>query len=340
MATKSKAGKSIQDIAKDIKDRVFSPIYLLYGDDAYSSGQMMDFMESSILTEDEREFNQSVLYGSDVSVDDIIIYANRFPMMSEYQVVLVKEAQLLKEFKLFEPYVEKPQNSTILILNFNGKNPDKRITAVQKIFKDYITIEFPGVKEDSMPSWVSSYFSKKGFSIEAKASLLLSEFTGPDLARAVMEAEKLILNEKPGYHFTSGDLEKYVGLNKEYNIFELQNALGRRDIYKSNSIAFYIAKNQKERPLPVIISNLYAHFSKVLLYHYLKSKGEANIASSMGTNIYRVRDYEIAARNFSPAKLIHVIHHLRKADLQFKGYPSGSIDTEGILKELIFKIVH
>jgi DNA polymerase III subunit delta len=340
MAAKTKAGNSAEEIVKAIKARDFSPIYLIGGEDSYSADQLVDFIENSILTEDEKEFNQTILYGAEVSIEDVVANAKRFPMMSEYQVVIVKEAQLIKEFKNIESYVDKPQTSTILVLSFHSKSADKRIKAVQKIAKDYVMLEFPAIKEDMLPRWISNYFHDKGYAIEPKAAELLAEFTGPDLSRASMEADKIMLNENKGYKYTSSDLEKHVGLNKEYNIFELQNALSRRDVFTSNSIAFYIAKNQKERPLPVVISLLYTHFSKVLMYHYLKSKGEPNIEKALGVWTGRLREYEIAARNFSPAKLIHVIHHLRRADLQFKGYHSGSIDAEGILMELIFKIIH
>lgn len=340
MATKKKVNYTPTELAKSIKAKDYSPIYLIYGDDLFTIEKLNELFETSILTEDEREFNQTVLYGSDVRAEDIIVHARRFPMMSEYQVVIVKEVQTMKDFKNMEPYAANPQSSTILVLSFSGKGPDKRQKAVQIIAKDYVMVETETIKEEKVPGWINSYITQKEYSIEPDAAILLAEFTGPDLARASMEADKLMLNEKKGHRFTSSDLEKHTGLNKEYNIYELQKALAHKDIFKSNSIGFYFAKNEKERPLPVVISLLYTFFSKVLTYHYLKSKGENNIGKSMGIWPKQMQEIEAAARNYSPAKLIHVIHHLRKADLQFKGYYSNNNKAPGILKELIFKIIH
>lgn len=340
MATKKKAGFTPSDLAKSIKAKDYSPIYLISGEDLFTIEKLNELIETSILTEDEREFNQTVLYGSDVTAEDIIVHARRFPMMSEYQVVIVKEAQTMKDFKDLEAYALNPQSSTILVLSFSGKSPDKRQKVVQLIAKDYVMVETEAIKEEKVPGWINSYFTQRGYALEPDAAILLAEFTGPNLARAAMEADKLMLNEKKGHRFTSSDLEKQTGLNKEYNIFELQKSLAQKDVFKSNSIAFYIAKNEKERPLPVVISLLYSFFSKVLTYHYLKSKGERDIAKAMGVWSKQVQELESAARNYSPAKLIHVIHHLRKADLQYKGYYSKNDKALGILKELIFKIIH
>ena len=296
-------------------------------------------MEENILREDEREFNQMVVYGSETTADEIVMNAKRFPMMSEYQVIIVKEAQLLKDFKLFESYFNQPQPTTILVICFKGK-VDKRLKSTQALFQEHVCVESAIFKQDRLPDWIVRYFRKRNYDIEQGAAILLAEHTGPDLVRAAMEADKLILNAAAGYTFTSKDLEKQVGVSKEYSIFELQNALGRRDVFKANSIAVYIAKNKKEQPIQVVIGLLYAYFSKILLLQYHKSKNERNLAKAMGVWDSMLKDLEVAARNYSPAKLMHVIHHLRKADLQSKGYESGSIETEGILQELIFKIVH
>lgn len=340
MAAKKKAVGTVEDLVKTIKDRNFSPIYLFYGEDNYQANKILDLMEDSILTEDEREFNQMTFYGAEVNIEAILENAKRFPMMSEYQVIIVKEAQLIDDFKNIESYVDNPQTSTILIFSFNSKSADKRVKAIQKIASDYVMIEFPAIKEDMLPRWICNYFREKGYDIEFKAAEMLADSTGPDLSRAVMEADKIMINENQGHKYTASDLVKYVGLNKEYNIYELQNALNRKDIYAANSIALFFARNPKERPLPVVISLLFNHFTKVLMYHYFKSKGEPDIAKALGLWPNRLREIEMVARNYPPAKLIHIIHHLRKADLQFKGYHAGSISGEGILKELIFKIIH
>jgi DNA polymerase III subunit delta len=340
MAAKSAStGHTIESLVKSIKNKDFSPIYFLFGDEAYYIDETCKYMEDNILLEDEREFNQMVVYGSDITADEIIMNAKRFPMMSEYQVIIVKEAQLLKDFKLFESYFKQPQSTTVLVICYKGKL-DKRLKLTQVLFQEYVCVESAVFKQDKMPDWIIRYLRKKNYDIEQHAAIVLSEHTGPDLVRAAMEADKLLLNAPAGYKFTSKDLEKQVGLSKEYSIFELQNALGRRDVFKANSIAVYISKNKKEQPIQAVIGLLYSYFSKILLLHYHKSKGERNLAKAMGVWDSMLKDYEIAARNYSPAKLMHVIHHLRKGDLQSKGFESGSIETEGILQELIFKIVH
>jgi len=340
MAAKSAAtGHTIESVVKSVKGREFSPIYFLFGEEAYYIEELSKFMEMNILQEDEREFNQTICYGSETTADLVVMTAKRYPMMSEYQVVVVKEAQMLKDFKLFESYFKQPQSSTILVLCYKGK-PDKRIKAVQLLFQDFVCVESASLKPDRMPDWIIRYFRKRNYDIEPRAALMLSEHTGSDLVRAAMEADKLMLNAAAGYAFTSKDLEKQVGISREYNIFELQNALGRKDVYRANSIAIYISKNQKEQPIQAVIALLYGYFSKILLLHYYKGKGERNLSKAMGIWDSMLKDYEVAARNYSPAKLIHVMHHLRKSDLQSKGFEAGSIETEGILQELIFKIIH
>jgi DNA polymerase-3 subunit delta len=340
MAAKSAAtGHTIESVVKSVKGREFSPIYFLFGEEAYYIEELSKFMEMNILQEDEREFNQTVCYGSETTVDQIMMTAKRYPMMSEYQVVIVKEAQLLKDFKLFEAYFKQAQSTTILVLCYKGK-PDKRIKAVQLLFQDFVAVESASLKPDQMPDWIIRYFRKRNYDIEQRAALMLSEHTGSDLVRAAMEADKLILNAASGYVFTAKDLEKQVGISREYTIFELQKALGRKDVYRANSIAIYISKNQKEQPIQAVIALLYGYFSKLLLLHYFKSKGERNLSKAMGIWDTMLKDYEVAAKNYTPAKLIHVMHHLRKSDLQSKGFEAGSIDTEGILQELIFKIIH
>lgn len=339
MATKS-SNSALESVVKSVKNKDFSPVYFLFGEEPYYIDELCNFMESNILTEDEREFNQTVLYGSEVSTEDVVMTAKRFPMMAEYQVVIVKEAQQIKDLKMLESYLKNPQTSTILILCYKGKSPDKRQKVTQLLLSECVAYESALLKADRMPDWIVRYFRKRGYDIEPKAAILLGEFTGSDLIRAAMESDKLILNAKTGYVFTEKDLEKQVGLSKEYSVFEFQSALGRRDVFKANSIALYLSNNSKENPIQVVISLLYGYFSKVLQLHYIKSKGVVNPAKALGVWDSLIRDYEITAKNYTPAKLIHVIHHLRKADLQSKGFDSGSIDTEGILKELVFKIIH
>jgi DNA polymerase-3 subunit delta len=255
-------------------------------------------------------------------------------------VVIVKEAQLLKKVEELEQYILKPQTSSILVICYKGKEPDKRRSFGKMLEKSTVYFKSERLKDEKIPEWISKFLSKKGYKIQAKAALMMSEFVGNDLEKVANESDKLIINFPEGYEFNENDIERLVGISREYNVFELQKAIGTKDIYKSNKIAFFMADNPKNHPIQMILGSMIGYFSKILHFQWLKSNGEREIAKSMGIPPFFLRDYETAARNYSPAKIIRIIHHLRDYDLKSKGVNNEGTSGGELLKELIFKIVH
>ena len=333
------ASVSLEALFKDLQSRKFAPIYMLCGEESYYIDQISNWIENNVLTEDEREFNQTVMYGLDVTADDVMATAKRYPMMSEYQVVIVKEAQQLKDVDALVPYLKSPQTSTILVFCNKGKEPDKRKEFYKALQKEGVYYVADRVKQEKMPEWIGKYFSKKGYRISAGAAVLLAESVGNELEKVENEASKMFLNIPAGNEINEQDVERYVGISREFNVFEFQKALGTRNVFKANQIAMNIA-GQKSTPLPMVMGSLYSYFSKLLHYQWLKSKGESNVASAMGISPYFIRDYEQAARFYPPAKLLRILSHLRNYDLQSKGFNNESADEAELLKELTFKIVH
>jgi DNA polymerase-3 subunit delta len=330
---------TLEALFSQLKSRKFAPVYFFCGEETYYIDQLVQYIEQNTLTPDEREFNQTVLYGLDITVEELISTAKRYPMMSEYQVVIVKEAQLLKQIDLLDHYLNNPQKSTILVIAYKGKEPDKRKSFGKNLEKTTVYFKSERLKEERMPEWISSYISKKGYRITARAAIMIAEFVGNELEKVANEVDKLFLNYPVGFEFTEKEVESNVGISKEYNVFEFQKALGQKNVLKANQIAFYFGSNSKNHPIQMIIGFLFQYFNKLLHYHWLKSQGERELPKALGVPYFFIKDYETAAKHYSPAKLIKIIHHLRDYDLRSKGINNTAADGE-LLKELTFKIVH
>jgi len=281
-----------------------------------------------------------VIYGNDVNVRQVIDYCRRYPMMSNYQVVIVKEAQELDKIEDLQPYLEKPLKSTILVVAYKYKKIDRRKSFAKIIEKHGVLYESQKIYDNNIPDWITRYLKKAGYSITAKATMLLSEFLGNDLSRIRNELDKLRINVPLATTINEEHIEYYIGISKEFNIFELHNALGRRDVLKSNQIINYFADNPRQHPLVVTISMLYNFFLKLMIYHQLKDRSKNNVASALEVSTFFIKDYEVAARNYSFDKLVSIVGLLRDYDLRSKGVNNQSTDEGELLKELIFKILH
>ena len=332
---------TFEQLLSELQNKKFQPIYLLMGDEPYFIDRITEYIEKNALQESEKSFNQVVLYGNDVDAAAVINTSKRYPMMSEYQVVIVKEAQNIKNFDDLVYYVESPLKSTILVLNYKYKKLDKRKKLYGAFTKNAVVFESDKLYESKIPEWITGYLGKKGFAIQPAASVLLSEFLGNDLGKIVNELEKLILtlpqNEKA---ITPSHIEKNIGISKDYNNFELQNALAVKDVLKANRIINYFDKNQKNNPFTLTITSLYFYFSKILLYHSLPDKSKGNVASALKINPYFVNDYQKAAKNYPFNKTKNIISLLREYDLKSKGVGNVSASPGDLLKELIYKIIH
>jgi len=324
-------------IINDIKKGSIKPIYLFTGEEPYYIDVLSNFIEKNLLTEDEKAFNQMVLYGQDVTIDDIISNAKRYPMMAERQVIIIKEAQeLAKTIDNLESYVENPQPSTVLVLNYKYKNLDKRKKLYKAIKKSGVVFEGKKLYENQVADWIKKALANNGHGISLKAASMLVEFLGNDLSKISKELEKLTQIVKQGQEITPELIEENIGISKDFNNFELQKAIGSKDIKKSFAIANYFAQNPKNNPLVVTVGILYRFFSLVLKYHALKSKSDA--PKVLGVAPFFVKEYELAARNYPMKKISAVIAKIREIDMKSKGVGAANTSDGELLRELLVTI--
>jgi len=327
-------------LIQELKARKYQPVYFLMGEESYFIDAISDYFKDHILHEDEKSFNLHIVYGRDTTVETIISLARRFPMMSRYQVVIVKEAQQLDTLDGLEHYIGSPMPSTLLVFCYKYKKLDKRNKLTRLITEKCNLFESDRLREDKIPAWIESFLEEKDYQIEPKASWLLVDFLGNDLQRIVNELEKLLLLIPDHQNMITSELvEKGIGINKDYNNFELTKAVVSKDLIKANRIIQYFEKNPRKNPIGLTLSTLFYFFSKVLLYHGIADKSRGNLAKEMGINPYFIPEYKLASKTFSQMKTREIISLLREYDVKSKGLGSISPDGE-LLKELIFKILH
>jgi len=330
-----------EEVISDLKKRIFKPVYFLAGEEPYYIDLITDYIEENLLTEAEKSFNQVILYGEDITVPAIIDASRRFPMMSSHQVVIVKEAQTLKKIEDLGFYLEKPLPSTILVINYKYKTIDKRTKFYKALESQAVYFESPRLRDYQVPAWIERYLMAQGIKTDPNASAMLTEYLGTDLHKIVNELNKLIITLPPGKPvITTALIEKNIGISKDYNNFELQKAVGEKNILKANMIVHYFANNPKDNPITLSIASLFSYFSKLLTYHYLPDKSKNNVAAALRINPYFVRDYEVSASKYNVAKTVHIISLLRTYDMKSKGYGDLSSEPGDLLKELVFKILH
>ena len=330
----------VKHIVDDIKQGNLKPIYFLMGEEPYYIDKISSFIEDTVLDESEKGFNQVVMYGRDVSIDEIVFSAKRFPMMAEHQVIIVKEAQdLSRTIDKLEAYATNPQPSTILVINYKYKKLDKRKKVYKAVAKNGVIYESKRLYENQVGDWIAKVLKGNKFSIEPKAAQMLVEFLGTDLSKINNELDKLtsVLNE--GTIINPTHVEENIGISKDFNNFELRKAVGNKDVVKANRIINYFSQNPKNNPLVMTISLLNSFFTQLLSYYGLKDKSKASVARTLGVNPYFVDDYVNAARNYPMRKVSQIIGLLRDADVKSKGVGANQTHSD-ILKELIFKVLH
>ncbi len=306
-----------EQLIGDLKKRSFKPIYFLFGEEPYYIDLVTEFITSNVLTAAEQSFNQTIMYGKDFDAYQVINTAKRYPMMASHQVVVVKEAQELREFDELVHYVEKPQPSTLLVINYKYKSADKRKKVFRALEKHAVWFESKKLFDNQLPGWISGYASGRQYSIEPKAAALLAEFLGSDLSRIVNEIDKLIIAiGNRARTITPADVEKNIGISKDFNQFELQNALGKRDVVGANRIIRHFAANERKYPLPLVTGSLYSYFSKLLLIHYAKDRSQQGVATLLKVHPFFAKDYLAAANRYTAGKL--VTHHLPASHLRYE----------------------
>ncbi|MCC2598653.1 DNA polymerase III subunit delta [Sphingobacterium sp. FBM7-1] len=335
---------NVNAILTDIKKKKFSPVYLLHGEESYYIDLVAEALEKQVLTEAQKGFDQTILYGKDTSLVNIVNAAKRYPMMSDHQLIIIKEAQDLKwktEEEVLLKYLTHLTPTTVLVFAYKHGKFDKRKKIYKAFEKAGVVLESAKLYDNKVGEWITEQFRAAQRQIHPQAAALMAEYLGTDLSKIANEINKLVLNVAQEQEIQPLHIEQNIGISKDFNVFELQSALGKRNVVKAMQIVDYFAANPKSNPLPVVIGNLGNYFTKILKYHYLPDKSPAVAAKQLGVHTFFLKDYEIAARNFNRAKTFEIIHQLSAYDLKTKGLDVGPFTESGeIIRELVFKILH
>lgn len=304
-------------IVNDIKAGNIKPIYFLMGEEPYYIDKLSEYIEENILSEEEKGFNQTVLYGRDVTIEDVVSTAKRYPMMADRQVVIIKEAQeLSRTIDKIESYVENPMPSTVLVFCYKYKTLDKRKKVTKLLAKNGIVYESKKLYENQVGDWIKRVLAGKKYTIEPKASAMLVEFLGTDLSKINNELEKLQIILPAGTTISAKDIEENIGFSKDYNVFELRKAIGERDQLKAYKIANNFAQNPKDNPIVMTTGLVFGFFVQLLKYHGLKDKNPKNAASALGVNPFFLKDYDVAIKNYPMRKVSQIVASLRDTDVK------------------------
>lgn len=326
-------------IINDIKAGDIKPVYFLMGEEPYYIDRLTEYIESSVLAEEEKSFNQMVIYGRDVTVDDIVSNAKRYPMMAERQVVIVKEAQdLSRTIDQLESYVENPQPTTVLVMAYKYKTLDKRKKLIKLLDKKGVVFESKKLYENQVGDWLKRVLKGKKLNIEPKAAAMFVDFLGTDLSKIANEINKLAIILPEGATITPDIIEENIGFSKDFNPFELRKAIGEKNQLKAYQIAHYFAQNQKDNPNVLTIGLVFGFFSQLLLYHGLKDKSPKNAAAALKVNPYFLKDYDVALRNYPMKKVSSIVAALRDIDVKSKGVGANALPAGDLLKEMLVRI--
>lgn len=333
---------TFEQIKADIKARKYKPVYLFMGDEPYYIDELTEMLTSSVLPEEERDFNQNILYGMETDVRTVITLARSYPMMSDYQLIVIKEAQNLSKIEELEVYVKNPLNTTILVLNYKNGSLDKRKKLYAEIDKQGVIMESKKIPDYKIPAFISSYIQSKNLSIDQKSAQMLSDYLGNDLSKITNEVAKLLIAIPPSQRQITAELiEENIGISKDFNNFELLNAIINKNIFKVNQIADYFEKNPKNNPMIMTMSILFNFFSNLMICYWAKNKTEQGIATELGfRNPYQAKDYVVALKNYNAFKCMEIISLLRTYDAKSKGVDNTSTRDGELLKELLYKITH
>ena len=326
-------------IVNDIKTGNIKPIYFLMGEESYYIDKLSDYIEKKVLTEEEKGFNQTVLYGRDVTIEDIVSTAKRYPMMAERQVVIVKEAQdLVRTIDKLESYAENPMPTTVLVICYKYKSLDKRKKVTKLIAKNGVVFESKKLYENQVGDWIKRVLAGKKYTIEPKATAMLVEFLGADLSKINNELEKLQIILPVGSVINPMHIEENIGFSKDFNVFELRKALGERNQLKAYTIAENFAQNPKDNPMVVTTSLVFGFFIQLLKYHGLKDRNPKNVAAVIGVNPFFLKEYDVALKNYPMKKVSQIVAALRDIDVKSKGVGANALSQSDLLREMLYKI--
>lgn len=328
----------IKQIVAKIKSGEPEPVYFLHGDEPFYIDLISDMLEEHVLKEDEKAFNQMIVYGKEIDIPSIVAQAKSFPMGADKQLILLKEAQEVRDFDVLESYLKQIQPSTVLAICYKHKKPDKRKTFFKMLSKHACVVETKKLYDNQVPDWIISYARSKGHPISQKAALLMSEFLGNDLSKIANEIDKISINIPDKSEINTGTIESQIGISKDFNNFELFDAVANRNKDKTYQIVLYFAANPKSHPIILTLISLYGFFSKVMMVHFLKDKSFKGIMSALKMGSMAVKSHEIASRNFSSKQISKILSAIKETDMKAKGINNTSGSQEDLYKELIFKI--
>lgn len=333
---------TFEQIKAEIQARKFRQVYLLMGDEPFFIDQLTEMLTETVLPEEERDFNQTILYGAESDVPSIIALARSFPMMSDYQMVVIKEAQNLSKIDDLSIYVQNPLKSTILVINYKGGTIDKRKKLWAEVEKHGVILESSKIPDYKMPAFITSYLQSKGLTTDSKAAQMLTDYLGNDLNKLANEVDKLLIALPVSQRqITAEVIEQNIGISKDYNNYELLKAIIDKDTFKINRIADYFEKNPKNNPIIVTMSVMFNFFSNLMICYWSKDKTDKGLAAELGfRNPYQGRDYAQAVKTYNAFKCMEIISLLRAYDAKCKGVDNTSTPDGELLKELLYKITH
>ena len=328
-------------IIQNLKKKVYHPIYLLQGEEPYFIDQISNYIEKNVLPEAEKGFNQTVFYGKDTEEQTIAETSWRYPMMTEKQVIIVKEAQSLKKIENLASYAERPMPSTILVLNYKYKNLDARTKLYKSIKSKGVILTTKRLYENQVPAWIDKYLKQHNYTITPQACQILTDSLGTGLSKIANELNKLVIAVKDTNRITPEHIEKNIGLSKDFNVLELQDALAGKNVLKANKIINYFGANPQQHPIQMTIATLFGYFSKIFAYHFLKDKSEQGAIKTMGGHPFYIKKIIAASKKYNPTKLYEIMGILREYDLKSKGMGVSTLTNIAELqKEMIYKILH
>lgn len=331
-----------ESIMSELKSGTFRPVYYLMGEEGYFTDRITDYIMENALDEVERDFNMTVYYGLDTDIDTVVTAAKRFPMMAERQVIIVKEAQMLKNIDSLQFYLQSPQPTTVLVFAHKNGSIDKRKKVATELERTGVVLDSKKLRDDQLPAFITGYLREKGLAADNKSVLMMRESIGADLSRIAGEIDKLAIALPQGSMSITPELvEEHIGISKEYNNFELQNALVNKDILKANKIINYFAQNPKKNPIQMTLALLFSFFSNVMMSYYAPDKSERGVAEFLGLrSSWGVGDYIKAMKNYRAVHVMEILHLIRLADAQSKGAEGPQTPDGEIMRELLYKILH
>jgi DNA polymerase-3 subunit delta len=327
-------------ILSDWKKNIFKPLYWLEGEEEFYINEVMDYAEKKILSKGDAEFNLSIFYGKDANWADVLNACRRYPMFADRQVVLLKEAQQMKDIDKLESYLEKPLKSTVLVVSYKGKTMDGRTRISKLVKKNGEIFLSKKIYDNQLSSWANGHLQSKGFQITPRALALLVDHIGNDLNRIANEIEKLSINLGPEKNITEDDIEKYIGVSKEYNLFELQHALSKKDLVKAIRIIEYFDANPKAAPIQLVLISLYNYFTKILVIYQVSDKSEKALRPLFYNNPFLVQQAMDVMMNYSYGEAQQVIIMLHHYNLKSIGIKNSDTSPGSLMKEMIYKIIN